>query len=175
MDGSYSDQPGRESGECPTGNAACRSTVATTFRGSHLVFSQLYRTPAVGGPSGQSDFYNAVAMIDSNLSAFEVWGFYMTSNKRSAGLAGIDGRLEPLIWTSCYMMGNVIGRYLQSAASSDGDANFVLEPACEIAEDWIEPVTGQTVRALADALPHRGSITRFELVDPDCRFSESYS
>jgi 2-amino-4-hydroxy-6-hydroxymethyldihydropteridine diphosphokinase len=32
------------------------------------------------------------------------------------------------------------------------DRRFVLEPLCEIAPEWIDPVTGKTVRALLDGL-----------------------
>ncbi len=123
------------------------------FGSSNVAFSQLYRTPAVGGPSGQDDFYNAVATIDSNKSAFEIWRSLheieqLLGRRRRDRWEARRIDLDVLLhdherhWTPTLKIPHP--RMLMRT--------FVLEPACEIAGDWIEPVTGQSIAHLSQRL-----------------------
>ena len=123
------------------------------FGSSNVAFSRLYRTPAVGGPSGQDDFYNAVATIDSNQSVFEIWrGLHdieqLLGRRRRDRWEARRIDLDVLLhdherhWTPTLKIPHP--RMLMRT--------FVLEPACEIAGDWIEPVTGQRIADLSQRL-----------------------
>lgn len=127
--------------------------IVKRFGSSNVVFSRLYRTPAVGGPVGQDDFFNAVAMIESTESAFDVWRS-LNAIEQSLGRQRRDRwearriDLDILLhdnerhWTPTLKIPHP--RMIMRT--------FVLEPACEIASTWIEPVTGQTLESLSQAL-----------------------
>lgn len=123
------------------------------FGQSHVHFSRLYRTPAVGGPAGQDDFYNAVATIESTESAFGVWQS-LNAIEQSLGRQRRDRwearriDLDVLLhdsdrhWTPT----------LKVPHPRMPMRTFVLEPACEIAATWVEPVTGRTIESLTQSL-----------------------
>ena len=127
--------------------------ILNRFGASNVVFSRLYRTPAVGGPVGQDDFYNAVATIESNATAFEVWR-NLNAIEQSLGRKrrhrwearriDLDVLLhnEERHWTPTLKVPHP--RMIMRT--------FVLEPACEIAASWIEPVTGQSIESLSLSL-----------------------
>jgi len=123
------------------------------FGTSNVTFSRLYRTPAVGGPTGQDDFYNAVAKIESSNTAFEIWRSLheieqLLGRRRRHRWEARRIDLDVLLhagerhWTPTLKIPHP--RMLMRT--------FVLEPACEIASDWIEPVTGQTIAGLSQML-----------------------
>ncbi len=127
--------------------------IVKRFGDSNVEFSRLYRTPAVGGPVGQDDFFNAVATIESSESAFDVW-------QRLNAIEQSLGRQRRDRWEARRIDLDVL--------LHDGERHwtptlkvphprmimrtFVLEPACEIAASWIEPVTYQTIESLNRSL-----------------------
>ncbi len=123
------------------------------FGSNRVVFSRMYRSPAVGGPAGQDDFYNAVAVIESSLDKFGLW----------QALHSIEqtlGRHRRLRWEARRIDLDILLHdqerlwtpTLKIPHPRMSIRTFVLEPAAEIAADWIEPVTGTTIKQLRDEL-----------------------
>ncbi len=127
--------------------------VIESFGRHNVVFSRMYRAPAVGGPTGQADFYNAVAAIESKLSAFDVWQAVQTIEQNL-------GRQRRTRWEARRIDLDVLlhdrERHwtpkLKIPHPRMCIRTFVLEPASEVAASWIEPVTGMTVEQLRDDL-----------------------
>jgi 2-amino-4-hydroxy-6-hydroxymethyldihydropteridine diphosphokinase len=140
------------------GNARSLITLAgeqllQRFGADNVRFSRLYRSPAIGGPEGQADFFNAVATLRSGLSAFQVWqqlheieqGLGRQRRHRwEARRIDLDVLLheDERIWTP----------KLKIPHPRMHIRTFVLEPASEIAGDWIDPVTGSSLQTLAARL-----------------------
>lgn len=116
--------------------------------------SRLFRTPAVGGPSGQPPFINAVAALEvQDLTAWDVWHAVRETEhalgrvrmeRWEARRIDLDVLVfdEQRIWTQHFKLPHprmVMRR-------------FILEPALDVAGDWREPVSGWTIRELAEAL-----------------------
>ncbi len=133
------------------------------FGRESISFSRLYKTAAVGGPAGQEDFFNAVAVIHSNHTAFEVWQFLHQTEQAlgrhrmkrwEARRIDLDVLLHerredsqsPLVpevvWTPTFKVPHP--RMTMRT--------FVLTPACDVAPDWIEPVTKQSLQKLSERL-----------------------
>jgi len=123
------------------------------FFSESLGFSPLYKTPAVGGPSGQSDFLNAVVSIDSDLSCWQVWDAIkkienelgrQRLHRWEARRIDIDLILhhEQRIWTP----------HLKVPHPRMCMRTFVLTPALSIAPEEIDPVTNSTIRELTTHL-----------------------
>jgi 2-amino-4-hydroxy-6-hydroxymethyldihydropteridine diphosphokinase len=120
------------------------------FNSEGLIFSPLYMTPAVGGPSGQSDFLNAVVSIDSNRSCWQVWDAIkkietelgrQRLHRWEARRIDIDLILHhgQRIWTP----------HLKIPHPRMCMRTFVLTPALSIVPDEIDPITQSTIRDLA--------------------------
>ncbi|MEI6526667.1 MAG: 2-amino-4-hydroxy-6-hydroxymethyldihydropteridine diphosphokinase [Planctomycetota bacterium] len=124
-----------------------------SFGGAEVRLSSIFRTPAVGGPGGQGDFLNAMARVDHGLSVWEVWerikrietelGRQRLRRWESRRI-DIDLILhdQELVWTP----------HLKVPHPRMSMRTFVLRPACEIAADLVDPVTGLTIRQLASRL-----------------------
>lgn len=123
-------------------------TAATSFRSSRL-----YNTPPVGGPVGQPPFLNCVAALETTLSPWEVWqvvreiesGLGRERFKRwEARRIDVDILLygDQRIWTP----------QLKIPHPRLCMRRFILEPAAEIAPDWIDPVSQQSMLSLAKRL-----------------------
>ena len=119
-----------------------------------LELSRLVRTPAVGGPSGQPPFVNAVAALHvSDCNAWDLWHIVrevehalgrVRQERWEARRIDLDVLLfdDQRIWTPQFKLPHprmVMRR-------------FILQPALDVASDWIEPVSGWTIRQLAEAL-----------------------
>lgn len=127
--------------------------ILNRFGASNVVFSRLYRTPAVGGPAGQDDFYNAVVTVESADTSFGVW-------RVLCDIEQALGRQRRHRWESRRIDLDVLlhneERHwtptLKIPHPRMVTRTFVLEPACEIASQWIEPVTGRTIESLNNSL-----------------------
>lgn len=119
------------------------------FAPEALIFSPLYKTPAVGGPSGQSDFLNAVVSIDSDRSCWQVWDAIkkienelgrQRLHRWEARRIDIDLILHhgQRIWTP----------HLKVPHPRMCMRTFVLTPALAIVPDEIDPVSQTTIREL---------------------------
>lgn len=119
-----------------------------------LDVSRPVRTPAVGGPTGQPPFVNAVAALQVvDCSAWDVWHIVrevehklgrVRQERWEARRIDVDVLLfdDQRIWTPQFKLPHprmVMRR-------------FILEPATDVAADWIEPVSGWTIGKLAAAL-----------------------
>jgi len=132
---------------------AAKRLLADSFGSSNLSLSQLYRTPPVGGPGGQGDFLNAVAAIETGRSIWEVWEIIKT-------IESTLGRQRQLRWEArrididllLYDQQRIWTPHLKVPHPRMCMRTFVILPACEIAPDWIEPVTGWTIANLKDHL-----------------------
>lgn len=123
------------------------------FTSAALIFSPLYKTPAVGGPIGQSDFLNAVVSIESDLSCWQVWNAIkkienelgrQRLHRWEARRIDIDLILHhgQRIWTP----------HLKVPHPRMCMRTFVLTPALSIVPDEVDPVTQSTIRELTAAL-----------------------
>jgi 2-amino-4-hydroxy-6-hydroxymethyldihydropteridine diphosphokinase len=127
--------------------------VVGRFGRKNVRFSQMYRAPAVGGPAGQADFYNAIASIESKLTAYEVWQILQTIEHDL-------GRSRRLRWEARRIDLDVLlhdqERHWTPTLKVPHPRmfirTFVMEPATEIAAEWFDPITGQTLEQLRDEL-----------------------
>jgi len=123
------------------------------FGGSQLHFSTMLKTPPVGGPSGQGDFLNAIVRIDHSLSVWEVWEkikrietelgrqrFRRWESRRIDIDLILHG--QELVWTP----------HLKVPHPRMSMRTFVIQPACEVAPELIDPVTQLRMLDLSDRL-----------------------
>ncbi|MCA9134067.1 MAG: 2-amino-4-hydroxy-6-hydroxymethyldihydropteridine diphosphokinase [Planctomycetales bacterium] len=115
--------------------------------------SRFFRTPPVGGPGGQPPFVNAVAAAETPLSAIQVWQAIRNveqelgreRNRRwEARRIDLDILLyEQLrLWTP----------QLKIPHPRMCMRRFILVPALDVAAEWTDPVSGLSIRRLADSL-----------------------
>ncbi len=121
------------------------------FPHSWLNVSHLYRTPAVGGPRDQGEFLNAVVAMETPLNVFEAWNQvrhveHLMGRQRvvrwEARRIDVDILLcdQDRIWTP----------RLKIPHPRMCTRSFILEPAAEVASEWIEPVSGWSIARLAN-------------------------
>ncbi|MCC6511292.1 MAG: 2-amino-4-hydroxy-6-hydroxymethyldihydropteridine diphosphokinase [Pirellulaceae bacterium] len=116
--------------------------------------SRLFRTPAVGGPTGQPPFMNAVAALNLiDCSPWDVWHVVreveqalgrVRQERWEARRIDLDVLLfdDQCIWTQHFKLPHprmVMRR-------------FILEPALDVAAHWQEPVSGMRLDRLAQGL-----------------------
>ncbi len=116
---------------------------------SQLRISSFYETEPVGVPASAPMFLNAAATADSELSAPAVLDLLLTVERRF-------GRERPYSGAPRTIDLDLI-LYGASVINAPGlivphprfrERRFVLEPLAEIAADWVDPVTGKTIREL---------------------------
>ena len=144
-----------------------RHTLAAEY--GRFQLSSLFNTPPVGGPSGQPPFLNAVAMLETQASPWEVWRAVRDAElhlgrerfKRwEARRIDLDILLydDARIWTP----------QLKIPHPRMCMRRFILEPAAQLAADWIDPVSQRSIGALAHTL--RRGRGNFELcAEPSTR------
>ncbi|XZE37181.1 2-amino-4-hydroxy-6-hydroxymethyldihydropteridine diphosphokinase [Pirellulaceae bacterium SH501] len=139
--------------------AYAQQLLRETFSDGDLRFSSLYRTPPVGGPAGQGDFINCVLALHSDCDVWNVWeGIKKIETQLGrhrlqrweARRIDIDVLLHDdlRIWTPHFKV-----PHPRMCMRS-----FILVPAKEVAAQWVDPVSGWTVGALADHLSFTGPI-----------------
>ena len=132
---------------------AAKRLLLDSFGVSNVRCSRLYRTPPVGGPSGQGDFLNAVAAIQTDKSVWEVW-------EKIKSIELILGRQRQLRWEArrididllLYGDHRIWTPRLKVPHPRMCMRTFVLFPACEVASDWVDPVTRWSISKLAENL-----------------------
>ncbi|MCU0709892.1 MAG: 2-amino-4-hydroxy-6-hydroxymethyldihydropteridine diphosphokinase [Pirellula sp.] len=128
---------------------AASKLLIDAFGKSSTYFSRLYRTPPVGGPTGQSDFLNAVARIETSLNCWEVWDVIkrierdlgrQRQQRWEARRIDMDILLhgDARIWTP----------HLKIPHPRMCMRSFVIIPALDVAGEAIDPVTQWTVERL---------------------------
>lgn len=114
-----------------------------SFGKSTVTASRFYRTPAIGGPGNQQEFLNAVVAVETNHSPWDVWHIIRDVESRM-------GRTRNLRWEAraidvdvlLYEDQRIWTPHFKIPHPRMAMRRFVLEPALEVAADWIEPVTG---------------------------------
>lgn len=132
---------------------AAKRLLFDSFGASNVRCSRLYRTPPVGGPSGQGDFLNAVAAIQTDKSVWEVW-------ETIKSIESTLGRQRQLRWEArrididLLLFGDhrIWTPHLKVPHPRMCMRTFVLLPACEVASDWVDPVTQWSISQLGENL-----------------------
>ena len=120
---------------------------------SHLRVSSFYETEPVDVPGPAPMFLNAAATGESELSAPAVLDVLLAVEQQF-------GRQRPYVGAPRTIDLDLI-LYGDSVINAPGlivphprfrERRFVLEPLAEIASDWVDPITGKTIRELLDLL-----------------------
>ena len=117
-----------------------------------ILCSKWHKTKAVGGPP-QPDYLNGCAILKVHLSPYELL-------HRLQAIELQFGRVRDIPWgprtldLDLLLYGDVILDYpdLQIPHPRMQERDFVLLPLSEIAADWIEPVSGKTIKELLECL-----------------------
>lgn len=116
--------------------------------------SSLYVTQAIGGPTGQPDYLNAVVAVETNLTAIELL-------KLCLRLEGEAGRQRVQHWGPRTLDLDLL-LYGDKVCHTDAlilphprlhQRRFVLEPLCEIGGDQRHPLLGDSCDGLLRKLP----------------------
>jgi 2-amino-4-hydroxy-6-hydroxymethyldihydropteridine diphosphokinase len=135
-----------------------RSALAALHTPPDLILvaqSSLYQTVAIGPP--QPDIFNACVLVDTTLSARDLLHRLLAIEQRF-------GRVRRQRWGPRHLDLDLL--FYGPAILAEPDLQvphprlreraFVLIPLAEIAPDWCDPVSGQPVQALCDALEPTG-------------------
>lgn len=125
--------------------------------------SALYRTPPIGGPSGQPDYLNAVVELVTNLDPQGLLDFCQQ-------IENAAGRTRTIRWEArsldidllFYDQLNFDIPTLSLPHPRLHERHFVLMPLAEVAASYRHPVLQKTVAELLTALPAPQGITRLE-------------
>lgn len=122
--------------------------------GSCLVAaSSVYETAPVGGPADQRRFLNAVLHIETALSARELLARIGDIERRAGRVRAIANGPRTLDIDILLFDDNRIGdEDLVVPHPRMHLRRFVLEPAAEVAGDWIHPTLLRSLRDLAETL-----------------------
>lgn len=129
-----------------------------------LARSSWYRSAAIGPP--QPDYINGCALLEVTLAPEALLDLLQTTEARF-------GRVRAERWGPrsldldliLYAQRRIRGDRLQVPHPRMAERAFVLLPLLEIAPDWIDPVSGRTVRQLAEALGESSDVKR---LGPSC-------
>jgi len=118
---------------------------------SSFHLSRCFRTPPVGGPTGQPPFINAVAAIYTPASPWDVWNCIRSVEKEF-------GRERNLRWEArridldilLYDDVRIWTPHLKIPHPRMCMRRFILLPAVDVARDWMDPVSGWTIAQLAE-------------------------
>lgn len=111
--------------------------------------SRFYRTPAIGGPENQQEFLNAVVALETDQSPWDVWHVIRDVEQRM-------GRTRNLRWEAraididvlLYEDQRIWTPHFKIPHPRMSMRRFVLEPALEVAANWVEPVSGWSIQKL---------------------------
>jgi 2-amino-4-hydroxy-6-hydroxymethyldihydropteridine diphosphokinase len=138
---------------------------------SQFVFSHLYRTPPVGGPSGQSDFLNAVVCIEHPCSVWQVWEIVKSIESEL-------GRQRQQRWESRRIDVDVLLHddlrvwtpHFKVPHPRMCMRSFILKPALEIVPNMLDPVSRMTIEQLYTRIKTRSDTL---VITPHASLTES--
>jgi 2-amino-4-hydroxy-6-hydroxymethyldihydropteridine diphosphokinase len=119
----------------------------------HLRVSSFHETDPIDVPGAQPMFLNAAATGESELSAPAILNALLAVEQQF-------GRERPYVGAPRTIDLDLI-LYGDSVINAPGltvphprfrERRFVLEPLAEIASDWVDPITGKTIRELLELL-----------------------
>ena len=139
------------------------TTLQQHYRISLTAASALYQTPAVGGPTGQPDYLNAVLELATELPAQELLDFCRQ-------IENAAGRTRSVHWGARTLDIDLLFYDQQVLKTPElsiphprlQQRHFVLLPLVELAADFRHPSLQQTTAELLRALPAADGITRLE-------------
>jgi 2-amino-4-hydroxy-6-hydroxymethyldihydropteridine diphosphokinase len=120
---------------------------------SRLRVSSFYETEPVDVPEAQPMFLNAAATGESELSAHAILDALLAIEQRFGRERPYAGAPRTLDLDLILYGDTVINAPdLTVPHPRFRERRFVLEPLAEIAANWVDPVTGKTIRELLDTL-----------------------
>lgn len=138
-----------------------------------VAVSSFWETAAVGGPSGQGSFQNAAASLETSLGPWELLGELRRVESGSGRVRRVRWGPRTLDLDLLFFGDARIGRDSVPAWPSVPLApgpeslvvphpraafrRFVLGPLAEVAADFVDPVSGRTIRELLERLDRRPS------------------
>lgn len=133
-------------------------------RGSKILkTSRLFETSPVGGPTGQATFLNAAFTIQTALSAGQLVSELLAIEREIGRVR--EARWGPrLVDLDLMLYGREIWNSLDCLVPHPRMTfrRFMLEPACEVASDWIHPLTDGSLQELLgqlDRIDRRAAVT----------------
>lgn len=128
---------------------AAYATLQQQLSATSSELSRLFKTPPVGGPSGQPPFVNAVAAFNTLASPWEVW-------KIIRGIEHDFGRERNVRWEArkldvdilLYADQKIWTPQLKIPHPRMCMRRFILAPAVDCAADYVDPVSGLTIAQL---------------------------
>lgn len=114
-----------------------------------LSLSRIHRTAPIGGPPGQSEFRNAAVSFETSRTAEEI-------HRELQAIERKYGRERAVRWEArtidldflAFGAHISFSPHLVLPHPRMISRRFVLEPACEVAGDWVHPLLGWTLQAL---------------------------
>ncbi len=118
-----------------------------------VIASSIYKTAPVGGPAGQDDFLNAVVGVQTNLSAQQLL-------KVLHRVEAAQGRERSIRWDARTLDLDLLSfktlildtKRLVLPHPRMMERAFVLVPLCEIAPDWVHPLTKKSAKESLNTL-----------------------
>jgi len=144
---------GANLGDCRQSIEAALNAVGELAGTKLVAQSRVHSTEAIGGPAGQGKFANAVAVVDTSLSAIEMLEAFLAIETNL-------GRQREQRWSArtididllLYEQQRVESPRLVVPHPRMSFRPFVLEPAVEVAENWLHPLLGMTLGQLHSRL-----------------------
>ena len=120
--------------------------------------SSLWRTTPIGGPPGQADFLNAVAVLKPLIGDPKLF------LEQLLGLEADQGRTRNVRWDARTLDLDLLSwgaQVLRNPALTLPHPRmltraFVLAPLCEVAPEWRHPLTHQSACEVLKTLPQSG-------------------
>lgn len=130
-----------------------RATELLGAKIQHVERAPLYRSKAFGY-TDQPDFINTVVRGETSLDVHKLLSFVKQIEQEL-------GRVERFRWGPREIDIDIIFYGHEQIESADitvphpglRERSFVLQPLCDLAPEWVDPASGQTVEQLLAALP----------------------